>query len=352
MGNQSARQLSAHKKHVMHSWNTINTHNPQLINDAISEAWLKSAELTPTWVWALVDLPETMHTTYKENAQFLNIINQVRDFLHLLIKVHKCDPEMIKTLAFRLGARHRHYMNEGNDNCYWAPFAQQLPIAMSKMYMRVVNEDSKIRKILRIRSRVAEKSEEEELCESWRHFSCMLIESMKRGYEGCASEKTPLRLSITNSIISMASLRSTRSRSASHFLEPNLSPAIAPMCALLASSPSETENPPKSAQPQPTSPITPYRRRSMFKGGLQTGSQDFTALRNRRMSSPNNPSILLNNCDIQLLKLTQVSPTNTLNTHNKNNNNNNNNGRPVSRINQHRRSITLLNFDRTRSPPS
>ncbi|CAP23648.1 Protein CBR-GLB-4 [Caenorhabditis briggsae] len=209
MGNQSARQLSTHRKHVVHT-----------------EAWLKSAELTPTWVWALVDLPETMHSRYKENAQFLNIINQVRDFLNILIKVHKCDPEMIKTLSFRLGARHRHYMNEGNDNCYWAPFAQQLPIAMSKMYMRVVNEDSKIRRILRIRSRAAEKSEEEEVCESWRQFSCMLIESMKRGYEGCASEKTPLRLSITNSIISMASMRSTRSRSASHFLEPNMSPAI------------------------------------------------------------------------------------------------------------------------------
>ncbi|CAO4365333.1 unnamed protein product [Caenorhabditis nigoni] len=226
MGNQSARQLSTHRKHVVHTWNTINSHDPQLLNDAISEAWLKSAELTPTWVWALVDLPETMHSRYKENAQFLNIINQVRDFLNILIKVHKCDPEMIKTLSFRLGARHRHYMNEGNDNCYWAPFAQQLPIAMSKMYMRVVNEDSKIRRILRIRSRAAEKSEEEEVCESWRQFSCMLIESMKRGYEGCASEKTPLRLSITNSIISMASMRSTRSRSASHFLEPNMSPAI------------------------------------------------------------------------------------------------------------------------------
>uniref|UniRef100_A0A1I7WVY7 Uncharacterized protein n=1 Tax=Heterorhabditis bacteriophora TaxID=37862 RepID=A0A1I7WVY7_HETBA len=43
-----------------------------------SEAWLKAAELTPTWVWALVDLPETMHATYHENPQFLNIIQQVR----------------------------------------------------------------------------------------------------------------------------------------------------------------------------------------------------------------------------------------------------------------------------------
>ncbi|VDM68125.1 unnamed protein product [Strongylus vulgaris] len=54
-----------------------------------------------------------------------------------------------------------------------------------------------------------------------------IVESMKRGYEGCASQKTPMRLSITNSIISMASLRSGRSRSASHFLEPTLSPVIA-----------------------------------------------------------------------------------------------------------------------------
>ncbi|CAA90439.2 GLOBIN domain-containing protein [Caenorhabditis elegans] len=342
MGNQSARQLSTHRKHVVHTWNTINSHDPQLLSDAISEAWLKSAELTPTWVWALVDLPETMHATYKENAQFLNIINQVRDFLNILIKVHKCDPEMIKTLSFRLGARHRHYMNEGNDNCFWAPFAQQLPIAMSKMYMRVVTEDSKIRRILRIRSRAAEKSEEEEVCESWRQFSCMLIESMKRGYEGCASEKTPLRLSITNSIISMASMRSSRSRSASHFLEPNMSPAIAPMCALLGS----TESNSTTTTTQPSSPITPYRRRSMFRAGgaLQRNSQDFTALRNRRMSSPNNPSILLNNCDIQLLKLTsQLSP---LEDQVKQN-------RVPGRAHQQRRSITLLNFDhhhRARSP--
>ncbi|CAI5443780.1 unnamed protein product [Caenorhabditis angaria] len=341
MGNQSARQLSTHRKHVVHTWLTINSHDPQLLIDAISEAWLKSAELTPTWVWALVDLPETQHATYRQNAQFLNIIGQVKDFLNILIKVHKCDPEMIKTLSFRLGARHRHYMTEGQDNCYWAPFAQQLPICMSKMYMRVVNEEGKIRKILRIRSRASEKSEEEEVCESWRQFSCMMIESMKRGYEGCASEKTPLRLSITNSIISMASMRSTRSRSASHFLEPSLSPAIAPMCAIMTSN---------SLDVSPESPVVPYRRRSMFKMNQcqSRGSQDFTALRNRRMSSPNNPSILLNNCDIQLLKQLDISEENRR----KNQHQNHILG-GSGRATQHRRSITLLNFDaRSRSPSS
>lgn len=37
---------------------------------------------------------------------------QVRDFFHILIKVHKCDPDMVKSLSFRLGARHRRYMTE------------------------------------------------------------------------------------------------------------------------------------------------------------------------------------------------------------------------------------------------
>ncbi|VDO40230.1 unnamed protein product [Haemonchus placei] len=190
-----------------------------------SEAWLKAAELTPTWVWALVDLPETMHANYRENARFLRLIQQVRDFLHLLIKVHKCETEMIKTLAFRLGTRHKGYMNEGNDNSYWAPFAQQLPIAIAKTYMDVVNHDNRIRRIFRVRVH-ADRSEEEELINSWRQLMNTIVEAMKRGYEGCPSQKTPMRLSITNSIISMASLRSGRSRSASQFLEPNLSPVM------------------------------------------------------------------------------------------------------------------------------
>uniref|UniRef100_A0A1I7WVU3 Transmembrane protein n=1 Tax=Heterorhabditis bacteriophora TaxID=37862 RepID=A0A1I7WVU3_HETBA len=107
---------------------------------------------------------------------------------------------MIKTLAFRLGARHRHYMNEGNDNSYWAPFAQQLPITIIHTYLHTINNDNRIRRILRIRPR-AEKSEEEELTDSWRQFMNMVVESMKRGYEGCPSEKTPLRLSITKFVI-------------------------------------------------------------------------------------------------------------------------------------------------------
>ncbi|CAI4230292.1 unnamed protein product [Auanema sp. JU1783] len=290
MGNQSARQLSTHRKHVIQSWTTIYSFDSNLLNNAISDAWLKAAELTPTWVWALVDLPETMHSTYRENTQFTNMIQQVRDFLHVLIKVHKCDPEMIKTLAFRLGSRHRHYMNEGNDNSYWAPFAQQLPIAMTKTYMQVVNNDNKLKRILRIRPKT-EKSTEEELCESWRQFMNMVVESMKRGYEGCASEKTPLRLSITNSIISMASLRSTRSRSTSHFLEPNLSPAIAYSAPTSSHSNSATT----------PSPVMHYRSRSIFRARPQRSSQDITSL--RRLSSPNNSACLLTHSDLQLLRL-------------------------------------------------
>ncbi|KAK6041983.1 hypothetical protein COOONC_20512 [Cooperia oncophora] len=116
---------------------------------------------------------------------------------------------MIKTLAFRLGARHkffhifhyesknfRGYMNEGNDNSYWAPFAQQLPIAIAKTYMDVVNHDNKIRRIFRVRVH-ADRSEEEELINSWRQLMNTIVEAMKRGYEGCASQKTPMRLSIT-----------------------------------------------------------------------------------------------------------------------------------------------------------
>ncbi|EPB80159.1 hypothetical protein ANCCEY_00714 [Ancylostoma ceylanicum] len=48
MGNQTTRQLSTHRKHVMHSWNVIYTQNPKLLNDAISVIsfmWLRI--LTP-----------------------------------------------------------------------------------------------------------------------------------------------------------------------------------------------------------------------------------------------------------------------------------------------------------------
>ncbi|KAK5984329.1 hypothetical protein GCK32_004599, partial [Trichostrongylus colubriformis] len=207
-----------------------------------SEAWLKAAELTPTWVWALVDLPETMHAHYQKNARFVHLIQQVRDFLHLLIKVHKCDGEMIKTLAFRLGARH------------------------------------KIRRIFRVRVH-ADRSEEEELINAWRQLMNTIVEAMKRGYEGCASQKTPMRLSITNSIISMASLRSGRSRSASHFLEPNLSPVIA--CP---------------ATPVQSSPALNGRSRSIFRTRQQRLSQDYTNA--RRLSSPNRPTNGHSNSDL------------------------------------------------------
>ncbi|WKX95152.1 hypothetical protein Q1695_011980 [Nippostrongylus brasiliensis] len=244
---------------------------------SLEQAWLKAAELTPTWVWALVDLPETMHANYKENARFLNLIQQVRDFLHLLIKVHRCDTEMIKTLAFRLGARHKGYMNEGHDNSYWAPFAQQLPIAIAATYMDVVSHDNKIRRIFRVRVH-ADRSEEEELIDSWRQLMNTIVESMKRGYEGCASQKTPMRLSITNSIISMASMRSGRSRSASHFLEPTMSPVLASPISPVNSSPA----------------LGHYgRSRSIFRARQQRNSQDFSD--KRRRSSPNHPGITLNN---------------------------------------------------------
>ena len=126
MGNQATRTASSHRKQVIHSWTVIYNHNPSLLNDAIrlifiqllrlfnssaivltvttwyawfssfdcqmaspfhfdllmsfiylSTAWLRAAELTPTWVWALVDLPETMHATYRNNEKFMNMISRV-----------------------------------------------------------------------------------------------------------------------------------------------------------------------------------------------------------------------------------------------------------------------------------
>ncbi|CAJ0605871.1 unnamed protein product, partial [Cylicocyclus nassatus] len=202
-----------------------------------------------------------MHANYRENKKFVRLIEQVRDFLHLLIKVHKCDPEMIKTLSFRLGERHKNYMNEGNDNSYWAPFAVQLPIVMAKTYMDIVNHDNRIRRIFRVRVH-ADKSEEEELIDAWRQLMNTVVESMKRGYEGCASQKTPMRLSITNSIISMASLRQGRSRSASHFLEPPLSPII--------SGPISQGD---------SSPALHCRSRSIFRARPSRCSHDYTTMR-------------------------------------------------------------------------
>ncbi|KAL6736592.1 hypothetical protein Aduo_006925 [Ancylostoma duodenale] len=190
---------------------------------------------------------------------------------------------MIKTLAFRLGERHKSYMNEGNDNSYWAPFAVQLPIVMAKTYMDVVNHDNRIRRIFRVRVH-GDKSEEEELIDAWRQLMNTIVESMKRGYEGCASQKTPMRLSITNSIISMASLRSGRSRSASHFLEPTLSPVMA--CPI---------------SPVNSSPALHCRSRSIFRARPQRCSQDFSNM--RRLSSPNNHNLMLTNSDLQLLQI-------------------------------------------------
>ncbi|KAK6038221.1 hypothetical protein COOONC_24274 [Cooperia oncophora] len=89
-----------------------------------------------------------------------------------------------------------------------------------------------------------------------------IVEAMKRGYEGCASQKTPMRLSITNSIISMASLRSGRSRSTSHFLEPNLSPVIA--CPVT---------------PAQVSPAINGRSQSIFRARQSRASQDYTSRR-------------------------------------------------------------------------
>ncbi|KAJ1371362.1 hypothetical protein KIN20_033304 [Parelaphostrongylus tenuis] len=282
MGNQSTRRSTTHRKHVVHSWNVLCKQNPALINDAISEAWLKAAELTPTWVWALVDLPETMHANYRENARFLHLIQQVRSFLHLLIKVHRCDAEMTKALAFRLGTRHKNYMNEGHDNSYWAPFAQQLPISIAKTYMDVVNHDSRIRRLFRVRVH-GDRSEEEVLVDAWRQLMNTIVESMKRGYEGCASQKTPMRLSITNSIISMASLRSVRSRSAPHFLEPALSPVLA-----VCSNNSVRSSPPLHC-----------RSRSIFRNRQASlGSRNYGSL--RRRSSPNNGN---SHCSKDLLQI-------------------------------------------------
>ncbi|ETN75033.1 hypothetical protein NECAME_12556 [Necator americanus] len=61
---------------------------------------------------------------------------------------------------------------------------------------KLLNDAIRIRRILRVRVH-GDKSEEEELIDAWRQLMNTIVESMKRGYEGCASQKTPMRLSIT-----------------------------------------------------------------------------------------------------------------------------------------------------------
>lgn len=62
--------------------------------------------------------------------------------------------------------------------------------------MVFLHGEIRLRKILRIGAH-GDKTEEEVLADSWRKFMNLIVEAMKRGYEGCPTEKTALRLSIT-----------------------------------------------------------------------------------------------------------------------------------------------------------
>ncbi|GMS83245.1 hypothetical protein PENTCL1PPCAC_5420, partial [Pristionchus entomophagus] len=288
---------AAHRRHVIHTWNALYGHDPQILSKALSEAWLRAAESTPTWVWALIDLPETSAANYTENKHFVAIIQQVRDFFHILIKVHKCDPDMVKSLSFRLGSRHRRYMTEGRDNAYWHPFAQQMPIAIVKAYQTVIKENGRLKRLFRIRvggghGGGPERTEEDALIESWRLFVGAVVENMRKGFEGCASDKTPMRLSITNSIISMASFRSTacRSRANSTFLEPviQISPSTCRASSSIERCPEDGRD---SLSPSPSAAANhPHNRsRSIFRARPTSEMGIY-----RRLSSPNRPYLSVN----------------------------------------------------------
>ncbi|GMR35216.1 hypothetical protein PMAYCL1PPCAC_05412, partial [Pristionchus mayeri] len=291
---------AAHRRHVCHTWNALYGHDPQILTKAISEAWLRAAESTPTWVWALIDLPETSAANYAENKHFVAIVQQVRDFFHILIKVHKCDPDMVKSLSFRLGARHRRYMTEGRDNAYWHPFAQQMPIAVVRAYTAVCKENGRLKRLFRIRvgggsghGHGPERTEEDALIESWRLFVGAVVENMRRGFEGCASDKTPMRLSITNSIISMASFRSSacRSRANSTFLEPviQISPSTCRASSSIERCPEDGRDS-LSPSPSASSNLQHNRSRSIFRARPASSEAGIY----RRLSSPNRPYLSVN----------------------------------------------------------
>lgn len=61
-------------------------------------------------------------------------ILQVRDFLHVLVKVHKAEPEAVYSRAQRLGARHATYTRNLDDSAYWQPFSRQLAKAIAIKY--------------------------------------------------------------------------------------------------------------------------------------------------------------------------------------------------------------------------
>ncbi|KHN85713.1 hypothetical protein Tcan_03684 [Toxocara canis] len=225
-----------------------------------------------------------MQSDYASNAQFMSIISSVRDFLHMLVKVHKAEPEEVHSRAQRLGARHANYSLNLDDFAYWQPFSMQLAKAIATKYRLCLNHNRTIRHIF-----FAHKREwsEEAVEDAWRLFMDSVVEAMKQGYTS-KLDKQPLRLSITNSIISMASVRSNRSRS--HTIADQNSPTSKNGCTLT----------PQTANQCSLSPSARTQRsRSIIRARTARSAQELSAL--RRLSSPNNATMFALEHDSMLL---------------------------------------------------
>uniref|UniRef100_A0A9J2PAL8 Globin family profile domain-containing protein n=1 Tax=Ascaris lumbricoides TaxID=6252 RepID=A0A9J2PAL8_ASCLU len=283
-----------HRQPVIDSWSLIYSVDSSQLTSCISDAWLSAAEQTPTWLWSLVQLDESMQSDYASNTQFMSIISSVRDFLHVLVKVHKAEPEAVYSRAQRLGARHATYTRNLDDSAYWQPFSRQLAKAIAIKYRLCLTHHRTIRSIIFARKR---EWSEEAVENAWKQFMDSVTEAMRQGYASNLSRK-PLRLSLTNSIISMASVRSNRSRS--HAVIDQNSPTSKNSCTSTLA--------PQAANQQCLSPSgRTQRSRSIIRSRAARSAQELSAL--RRLSSPNTMTTFALDKDSMLLTEPRIIST-------------------------------------------
>ncbi len=123
----------------------------------------------------------------------------MKEYLALLIKVHRAEATATQLLSLRLGTRHRHY-HPFLHAAYWQPFPLALAEGISASYQQrdptSVGEDGE-RECLPCRGPVARAHSHEEVRVAWLTFMGIIVDAMMIGYQGREAPTTSLRLSIT-----------------------------------------------------------------------------------------------------------------------------------------------------------
>uniref|UniRef100_A0A914WU72 Globin family profile domain-containing protein n=1 Tax=Plectus sambesii TaxID=2011161 RepID=A0A914WU72_9BILA len=311
---------------INESWHALNGKDSALMNAIISDAWLQAAERSPVWLWGLLGIDEAMQSDAAKNPKFQAIVNEVRQFLHVLIKTHHLDTEAVREQSYKLGVRHRNYMELGHQAAYWDSFPRAFaesviahgyqnttassashlndggggdtakPSTNVKPKRSFRNSFSRARppkpdgltrqgsaseetlttaKTKRSKSLVPTDSgrwhladghsHAEHVADAWYKLVRNIVDSMRHGYTG---EVGPVRLSLTSSILSLSSLRSGRSRPMSRQHSPR--PSVGYIH--------------EASRDRSSSSLS--RRRSIFRTPSPRNSMEISAL--RRLSSPRN----------------------------------------------------------------